>query len=291
MSKKPKPKNFGKFKALSKIGGGSFGKVYLCLNESSGQKIALKIEKKNKGHFKKEALFYRLLSGTPGIPCLYDEGYLESEDCQYLALELCGNSLETIYQYHNKSLSLNLVCLLSLQMIERLQQVHERGIVHRDMKPHNFMVGLGSKSNTIYLGDFGLAKIFNRRTGHILYKENKYCVGTARYVSINDHRGIQQSRRDDLESLGYVIIYLAKGGLPWQGLRSSKDVSRKKKVAKMKEELSVETLCSDLPSQVCEYIKYTRALKFEEAPNYAYLKRLFKDIVAENRFRLSLDFV
>lgn len=291
MSKKPSPKTFGDYKTLSKIGGGSFGKVYLCIHQSTGQKVALKIEKKNKGHFKKEALFLRLLSGTPGIPSLMDQGYLEDIDSQYLALELCGSSLESIYQYHNKSLSLNTVCLMSIQMIERLHLVHERGIVHRDMKPHNFMVGLGKNSNTVYLGDFGLAKIFNRKTGHILYKENKYCVGTARYVSINDHRGIQQSRRDDMESLGYVIIYLAKGGLPWQGLRSSKDVSRKRKVAKMKEELPVEELCSQLPVQVCEYIKYTRALGFDAAPDYAYLKRLFKNIIAENGFRLNLGFI
>lgn len=283
-------KFFCHYKVFSKIGGGSFGKVYLCMDERSGSKVALKVEKKNKGHFKKEARFYCLLEGTPGIPKLYEEGYDSNNDCQYLSLELLGSSLEMIYQYHNKRLELGSVLVCGIQMIERLQQVHERGIIHRDMKPHNFMIGLGGRASTIYLADFGLAKIYNGKKGHIEYKEGKYCVGTARYVSINDHLGIQQSRRDDLESLGYVLIYLAKGGLPWQGLRSSKDRSRKQKVAKMKANLPPEELCNGLPSGILQYIKSTRALKFDETPNYSYLKRLFQNILIENQLSFTLNF-
>lgn len=287
---KSSERSFTHYKVFSKIGGGSFGKVYLCMDERNGAKVALKVEKKNKGHFVKEARFYCLLEGTPGIPKLIDQGYDAENDCQFLALELLGASLETMYQYYNKKLSLGTVVSCAIQMIERLQQVHERGIIHRDMKPHNFMIGLGARASTIYLADFGLAKVFNRKNGHILYKEGKYCVGTARYVSINDHLGIQQSRRDDLESLGYVIIYLAKGGLPWQGLRSTKDQSRKQKVAKMKADLPAEDLCKGLPNGILQYIKQTRSLKFDETPNYAYLKRLFKDILLENQLRYSISF-
>lgn len=274
-----KLKKVASFKTIVKIGGGSFGKVYLAVDETSGLRVALKVEKKNEGHFIKEASFFTALEGVLGIPRLYLHDYDKQSNVRFLAMELVGPSIESLFIKCKRKFSLKTVAMLSVQMLERLQFVHDRGILHRDMKPHNFMVGIGSKQTLVYLGDFGLAKLYCRQEGHIEYKENKPCVGTARYVSINDHLGIQQSRRDDLESLGYVIIYLAKGGLPWQGLRSEGEYSRKEMVAKMKSSLTIEKLCEGLPGEFAEYIRYSRALHFDEAPDYAYVKRLFKNVL------------
>ena len=102
-------------------------------------------------------------------------------------------------------------------MIQRIKVVHEERIIHRDIKPDNFLIGIGKKQHYVYVIDFGLAKRFrDPKTGeHIPYRDGKNLTGTARYASVNTHLGIEQSRRDDLESLGFVFMYFNKGNLPW----------------------------------------------------------------------------
>ena len=156
-----------------------------------------------------------------GIPELYQAG--QEGDFRVLVIQLMGSSLEEIKTRCKGQLSLKTVCMLAIQMIRRVQQLHESNFLHRDLKPENFMMGLeGSKdSDTLFLIDYGLAKRWkNRKSGiHIPMRDGKQLIGTVRYASLNSHLGIEQSRRDDLESIGFILVYLIKGSLPWQGIQ------------------------------------------------------------------------
>lgn len=131
-------------------------------------------------------------------------------------MDLLGKSLETLFEKCGKKFSVKTVCMLADQMIRRIQYIHDRRIIHRDIKPDNFAIGVGNHKHRIFILDFGLAKKFMSSQGvHIKYRDNKGLTGTARYASINTHLGIEQSRRDDLESLGHVFLYFLRGSLPW----------------------------------------------------------------------------
>ena len=128
-------------------------------------------------------------------------------------------------------------------MIERIETLHEKNILHRDIKPQNFVIGLGDKQDLIYIIDFGLAKFFIRNGKHIPYIDGKGMVGTARYVSIKTHKGIEQARRDDLEGIAYTLIYFLKGRLPWQGIKAKDKKQKYQKIMEMKVNTTLEQLC------------------------------------------------
>jgi len=164
-------------------------------------------------------------------------------------MELIGPSLEDLLVYCGQKFSLRTTLLITDQLISRIEHIHSKNFIHRDVKPDNFLVGLGKNSNRIYVIDFGLAKRFrdNKTQQHIPYKENRSLTGTVRYASINAHLGIEQSRRDDLESLGYVLVYFKKGKLPWQGIAAETKAENYQKIMEKKMSLSVEQLCDTLP--------------------------------------------
>ena len=164
-------------------------------------------------------------------------------------------------------------------MISRLEYFHKMHFLHRDIKPDNFLVGRGSRRNLCYIIDFGLAKRYRdpKTLVHIPFRDGKSLTGTARYASINTHIGIEQGRRDDLESLGHVLIYFMKGSLPWQGLRAANNKEKYRKIMQVKQDTPVERLCTDLPTEFATYLTYCRGLRFEEEPDYQYVKHLFKE--------------
>ena len=282
---------FSKYKPDSKIGQGSFGKIYSAHNINNGDVFALKLEKRSGSNSLLEIETYILcyLKGE-GIPFIKSFGF--SGEYNVLVMELLGKSLETLFKENDNKFSLKTVCMLAEQMISRLEYIHKKYILHRDIKPDNFTIGRGKKSHIIYLIDFGLAKKYKSSKGnheHIKYSENKKLIGTARYASINALKGCEQGRRDDMESLGYVLMYFLRGNLPWQGLKLSKRDDRNKKIYEVKKETSAEQLCVGYPKQFCEYIRYTRNLKFEQEPNYDYLKRLIYSVM--NRYEYNFDFL
>ena len=191
-------------------------------------------------------------------------------------MELLGNSLEDIFQKQQKKLSVKTVCMTGIQMLDRLEFVHQKNIIHRDIKPDNFVLGLDNKSHIIYVLDFGLSKKYrsSRTHQHIKFCVNKKLTGTARYASINALKGSEQSRRDDLEAIGYVLIYFLRGSLPWQGLHVHKGEDRYKKILQKKRGTSAEELCKGFPNEFTQYINYTRTLEFEADPDYKYLRGL-----------------
>lgn len=175
--------------------------------------------------------------------------------------------------------------------MQRIEFVHSRHFLHRDIKPDNFLIGIGKKQHYVYVIDFGLAKRFrDPKTGeHIPYRDGKNLTGTARYASVNTHLGIEQSRRDDLESLGFVLMYFNKGSLPWQGLPARTKKEKYEKIRDKKLSTSIESLTKGYPEEFAIYLNYCRSLKFEEKPDIGYLRKLFKDLFY--RMGYEYDFV
>ena len=205
-------------------------------------------------------------------------------------MELLGKSLEDIFQQQQKKFSIKTVCMIGIQMLDRLEFIHNKNIIHRDIKPDNFVVGLDNKCHIIYVLDFGLSKKFrsSRTHQHIKFNINKKLTGTARYASINALKGCEQSRRDDLEAIGYVLMYFLRGSLPWQGLHVHKGEDRYKKILLKKKSTSAEELCKGFPNEFVDYINYTRNLEFEADPDYKYLRELL--ITALKKQNCAYDF-
>ncbi|KAL8513795.1 hypothetical protein ACS0TY_013055 [Phlomoides rotata] len=282
----------GKFKLGRKIGSGSFGELYLGVNIQNGEEVAIKLESVKTKHpqLHYESKIYMLLQGGTGIPNLKWFG-VESE-YNVMVIDLLGPSLEDLFNYCNRKLSLKTVLMLADQLINRVEYTHSRGFLHRDIKPDNFLMGLGRKANQVYIIDFGLAKKYRdlQTHKHIPYRENKNLTGTARYASVNTHLGVEQSRRDDLEAVGYVLMYFLRGSLPWQGLKAGTKKQKYEKISEKKIMTPIEVLCKSYPSEFISYFHYVRSLRFEDKPDYSYLKRLFRDLFIREGYQFDYVF-
>ncbi|KAM0848685.1 hypothetical protein ACQ4PT_054221 [Festuca glaucescens] len=282
----------GKFKLGKKIGSGSFGELFLAVNAQTGEEVAVKLENVKTKHpqLHYESKLYMLLQGGTGIPHLKWFG-VEGE-YNVMVIDLLGPSLEDLFNYCSRKFSLKTVLMLADQMINRVEYMHQKGFLHRDIKPDNFLMGLGRKANQVYIIDYGLAKKFRdlQTHKHIPYRENKNLTGTARYASVNTHLGVEQSRRDDLESLGYVLMYFLRGSLPWQGLKAGTKKQKYDKISEKKMLTPVEVLCKSYPSEFISYFHYCRSLRFEDKPDYSYLKRLFRDLFIREGYQFDYVF-
>lgn len=220
-----------------------------------------------------------------GIPSVWWHG-VEGK-YNVMVMDLLGPSLEDMFNYCGRRFQLKTVLMIADQLLSRLEYVHNNSFIHRDVKPENFAIGLGKRESIIHIIDFGLAKTFrdSRSHEHFPYRENKDFMGTARFASINSHLGIEQSRRDDLESLGYVLMYFLRGCLPWQGLKANSKKHKYERILDRKRSTSSEELCNGYPAEFRSYFEYCRLLRFEHQPDYAYLKRLFKELFDRKGFR------
>ncbi|XP_076946516.1 casein kinase 1-like protein 9 [Bidens hawaiensis] len=282
----------GKFKLGRKIGSGSFGELYLGVSIQTGEEVAVKLEPTKTKHpqLHYESKVYMLLQGGTGVPSLKWFG-VEGE-YNVMVIDLLGPSLEDLFNYCNRKFSLKTVLMLADKLINRVEYMHARSFLHRDLKPDNFLMGLGCRANQVYIIDFGLAKKYRdlQTHRHIPYRENKNLTGTARYASVNTHLGIEQSRRDDLESLGYVLMYFLRGSLPWQGLRAGTKKQKYDRISEKKMLTPIEVLCKSYPSEFMSYFHYCRSLKFEDKPDYSYLKRLFRDLFIREGYQFDYVF-
>ena len=272
---------FSKYLIRKKIGKGSFGIVYQGVNTSTNEKIALKVEKREKnqqGTLENEAMRLVYLQGE-GIPKVYCYGNNQSHNL--LVEELLGKSLEDIFNSYGKPFSLKTVCVLGIEMIKRIQSIHQKYYIHRDIKPDNFMTGRGENEKNIYIIDFGLAKKYYSvsKSQHIKFCTGKHLIGTARYCARNAHRGYEQGRRDDIESIGYVLMYFLLGVLPWQGLKIKKNEDQFEKIAEKKYKTSFEELTEGQPEEFLSFFNYIDNLKFEDQPNYLYIIGLFQNMI------------
>ncbi|XP_042446202.1 casein kinase I-like isoform X2 [Zingiber officinale] len=281
-----------KYRLRRKIGSGSFGEVYLGTDIQTNEEIAIKLETVKTKHplLLLESKLYKILQGGTGIPNVRWFGV--EDNYNVLVMDLLGQNLEDLFNFCSRKLSLKTVLMLADQMINRVEFVHSKSFLHRDIKPGNFTMGHGRRANQVYIIDFGLAKWYRNASTHqhIPYRENKKLTGTTRYMTVNTHLGIEQSRRDDLESLGYVLMYFLRGSLPWQGLKAETRYQKYEKVGKSKATTSFEALCHGYPLEFASYFRYCRSLKFEEKPEYAYLKRLFRDLFIREGFQFDYVF-
>lgn len=270
-----------KYRLVRKIGSGSHGDIYLGINITNEKEVAVKLEHKSATHHQllNEYRLYKLLQDGVGIPKI--QYYCPETDYNVLVMDLLGPSLEDLFNYCSRSFSVKTVLMLADQIISRVEYVHTKYIIHRGIKPENLLMGIGRQCNKLFLVDFGRSKEYlenNRTRRHIEYREDKNPIGMPRYASINALSGIEQSRRDDMESLGYVLLYFLRGSLPWQGLKAVTESQKHEKVHEMKLNTPVEHLCQGFPLEFAMYMKYCRELRFEETPDYMYLRQLFRNL-------------
>ena len=281
---------FKKYKPIKLLGAGTFSVVYEGINIKDNSKVALKLEEKNinKSLLKSEALNIFALQGF-GIIKFISFGH--SKDYNVLVEPLLGESLYSLYLQLKKNFTLKDICLIGIQTIERIEYIHSKGYLHGDIKPENFVIG-NNDQRIIYIIDFGLSKKYRSdRTGnHIQFCITKKMNGTARYASTNSLRGVEISRRDDLECLAYMIIYFIMKKLPWQGVKANSLQNRYKKIYYMKKKLIYDENFKQLPKEIQEFYNDIKKLKFEEKPNYVKLKGYFYILLKKNGFEADNNF-
>jgi len=237
-----------------------------------------------------EAKFLQQIAGGLGVPRVYWSGV--DGDHNAMAIELLGSSLESLFRECSKRFTNKSVLMLGDQLVNRLEYMHSKGLIHRDVKPDNFVMGLGKKAHLVHVIDLGLAKRYRhaKTCQHFAYAEGCTLTGTARYASINTHLGVEQSRRDDLESVAYVLMYLSRGGVPWQGLKANSKKEKYQKILQRKISTPIETLVGNAPIELAHMLRYCRELKFEEQPNYDYVRSLLRGALARLRYPYDLRF-
>ena len=268
-----------KFKIIKRIGKGAFGSVYLGKDLSKEEYVAIKLEIRDQNEIilERETYILYMLKGL-GIPQVIAYGH--NLKYNILIQELLGKSLDNLLFDKKYKFSLKDSCMAGIQILDRLEYIHNKGIIHRDIKADNFLIGI-KKKEIIYIIDFGLAKQYlNNKTGkHVKYCVNKKWSGTSRFASANTLKGIEPSRRDDMESFCYLLLYLMKGSLPWDQINEPSEINEILIIYKMKEYMPADIMFKDLPWQMSEFYKYCKNLNFEQKPNYNYLRKLLINIL------------
>ena len=254
-----------KYKILERIGEGAFGSIYRGQNIRTLELVAIKIEPigNETKLLKNESIVYQYLNNVDGIPTV--KWFGKDEENYYMVIQLLGESLQSIKNKRD-CFSLKLVLQIGIHIIELLKTIHEKGLVHRDIKPDNFLLGLDSDSKRIFIIDFGFCKSYLFDGKHVPQKRTHNLIGSRTYASINAHNCIELSRRDDLESLGYMFIYFYAGVLPWQLDTSNVHMNANEHIIRSKQDIMENT---NIPKILTNYIRYVRGLGFSEKPHYS----------------------
>jgi serine/threonine protein kinase len=278
----------GRYRLGKKIGTGSFAEIFEGTDIFDNSSVAIKLEH-NSVKYPQLLFEAKLLKSIPGtgIPTMNWFGI--AGEYNAMVMELLGQNLEDLFNYCGKKFSLKTILMITIQLIERIKHVHDNNYIHRDIKPQNFLVGKDKAAKTIYLIDFGLAKRYRDEHTHIHIplKENRNLTGTARYSSCNAHNGLEQSRRDDMESIGYLLLYLFKEKLPWQGLKCKDKQEKYAKIKEMKISITPEKLCEGFPNEFAKYLNMVKKLGFEEEPAYKNYIQMFMNLFKAKDFEMD----
>lgn len=278
------------------IGSGTFGKVIYASALEGKNEYAIKFEKHNvkSSVIEAENEIYEQLKGGEGVPNIAWTG--EYKKYKLMIMELLGPSLDKYFIFCNKKFSATTTVMLGIEMVKRVQYMHSKGFLHRDIKPNNFMLGKFSKSleylneKTVYVIDFGLSKEYVdfETSQHLPFKDGRRFIGTPRYASIRTHLGYRQSRRDDLESIAYILIYFILGELPWQGVKAKSKTEKKEKILEIKLKANF-SLDKRIPIQLINFLDYTKQLKYEERPDYKLIYRQLNKLLYESGDKEETD--
>lgn len=276
----------GHYHLKRRIGGGSFGEVYFGEDVQTHEEVAIKLErtKTRTPQLIFESKIYLLFAGGINIPRLHWFG--TESNFNVMVIDHLGKSLEDLFQLCHQKFTLKTVLMIAEQCLSALQFVHLKTFIHRDIKPDNFLIGSKNRSNQIFIIDFGLSKRYKdpKTNEHIKYASGKHLTGTARYASINALKGYEQSRRDDLEALGYCLIYFLKGKLPWMGIDAKTRDEKYEKIMEVKSSVSPEELCEGLPEEFAQYLNYVRDLRFFDDPDYSAYRAMFRNLFIKSGF-------
>jgi len=290
------PKSFchGRFSFSDPLGKGGFAFVFQGWDHLTGGLVAIKVENKERKNasrsIKKEYRFLvKLNAAKAPVPKPVWCG--RCEDRRVMVMQRLGDSLSDYFKLCGKRFSLQTTICVAIELLKILESLHNTGLLHRDIKLQNFLVGYESHTD-FFVCDFGLSDYFiNQQTQkHIPRTKGHSRYGTVRYASLNNHKGVEQSRRDDLESLGFVLLYAVRGNLPWQTIRDEDRRQKWAKVYEMKRSTTVESLCENLPHVFQDYMNTVRLLDFEERPDYDKLRKMFRDEYANQKFSRKQKF-
>ena len=276
----------GHYHVRRRIGAGSFGEVFAGEDVQNHEEVAIKLEplKTRAPQLNYESKLYLLFAGGVCVPRLHWFG--TEANYHVMVIDYLGKSLEDLFQICHQRFSLKTVLMIADQTIAALEYIHNKSFIHRDVKPDNFLIGAGGRSNQIFVIDFGLSKKYRdpRTHQHMSYAQGKSLTGTARYASINALCGGEQARRDDLESLGYCFLYFLRGSLPWMGLDAKDRKQKYERICEVKSGTSLEELCAGFPPEFSRYLQAVRNLRFDETPDYAQYRAWFRDLFIKQGF-------
>lgn len=302
-----------RFRLIHCIGSGSFGEIYVANDlQRNNEIVALKLESIHAKYpqLQHESSVYQALQGGCNVGRFI---WFGSEAMQnIMGIQNLGRSLDTLFNYNMNQFSMKTVLMIADQILSAIEFFHKKGFIHRDIKPENFLIGADKKNkNVIYIIDFGLSAQYlvanknsilaknnqqqmNNLTDtsqHIRMCKNNKFVGNAKFQSINGHKGLTLSRRDDMEAIGYLLIYLLKGSLPWDEASARRDKKLLfEQITQIKMKTSSEKLCQGLPKEFLEYLNDVKSLEFDEEPHYAQYRKIFRDLFIKMGFIYDYDF-
>lgn len=274
-----------------KVGEGRFGKVYKCTNKENGELLAVKREEDDSrlSYLQHEAAVYSRLRDSVGFPDL--KWFGRQGNASFLVLPYLGRSLHQLLSECGGKFTLKTVLMIAHQLLCRLEFLHRKGIVHCDLNPRNILVGHGRNRWTFFLIDFGLSRFFLDENGnHVPCQDDCQIAGTMRYISLNVHHKKTCSRRDDLESLAYILIFMLRGTLPWAGLRENTIARMERKVRKLKETTPLGEICEGIPREFQTFLNEVRKLGYDEEPKYAQYREMFMNLFRSCGFLYDLKF-
>ncbi|EGR32080.1 hypothetical protein IMG5_097570, partial [Ichthyophthirius multifiliis] len=296
----------GHFKLGKKIRSITQVQHYQAKNIQSDQNVLIKIEETKYRHpqLLYEGKILQNLQGGIGIPSMFwykkkkrrqikkkircgQEG-----DNNFLVMEELGESLEQLFQNCNRKFSLKTVLMIGVQILKSIEYMHYKSYINREINSQNFHLGIQLQNiNKIFQLNFGSAKKYkdSQTHEHIPFREKKPLIGASRFASINAHLGYELSRRDDIESLAYMLIYFLKGSLPWKGLKMTNKQAKFQKVKEIKTKQSIQELCKGCPKSIELFLEYSRSLGFEDKPDYTYLKGILLETFHNQGF--IFDFI